>query len=96
METVSIQHEQTATGGSFYYEESGERLAEMVYTMSNPDKMIIEHTEVDPSLGGKGIGKQLLGVLIDYVRKNKIKVLPLCTFAKAMLDKNKEWQDVLA
>ncbi len=96
MGTVSVQHEQTTKGGSFYYEESGKRLAEMVYTMSSPDKMIIEHTEVDPSLGGRGIGKQLLGVLIDYVRENNIKVSPSCTFAKAMLDKNKEWQDVLA
>ncbi len=95
METTQIKHEKTAKGGSFYYQADDKRLAEMVYVMSGPDKMIIEHTEVDASLEGKGMGKQLLSALIDYVRAHQIKVLPLCVFAKAMFGRNKEWQDVL-
>jgi uncharacterized protein len=92
---MNIKHDKTEKGGSFYYEENGVRLAEMAYVMSGEKTMIIEHTEVDDSLKGQGVGKQLLGELIDYVRAERIKVIPLCPFANATFKKTKEWQDVL-
>ncbi len=91
-----FKQETTNKGGSFIYEEDGKKGAEMVYVNSGDKKLIIEHTDVEPSLQGKGIGKQLLGKLLDYVRSNKIKVLPLCPFAKATFKKKPEWQDVLS
>lgn len=95
-DNIEVKHEQTTKGGSFYYEVLGNRMAEMVYVMAGDKKMIIEHTEVNPSLEGRGVGKQLLAALIEYVRAKNIKVLPLCVFAKAMFSRTKEWQDVLA
>jgi len=95
---ANIQHLHTAKGGSFYIATEGRRewLAEMVYVMAGENQMIIEHTEVDDSLRGQGAGKQLLAALVDYVRANHIKVIPLCPFAKATFQKMKEWQDVLS
>ncbi len=58
--------------------------------------MIIEHTEVDDSLKGQVSGKKLLEELVNYVRANQIKVIPICPFANATLKRTKEWQDVLA
>lgn len=92
---ITVQHEQTPKGGAFFYEENGKRLAEMVYVMTGTGKMIIEHTEVDESLKGQGIGKQLQSSLVNYVREKNIKVIPLCPFAKATFERTKEWQDVL-
>ncbi|MEJ7679717.1 MAG: N-acetyltransferase [Segetibacter sp.] len=43
----------------FYLQENGETLAEMVYTKEK-DRIIIKHTEVAESLGGKNIGFQLV------------------------------------
>ena len=57
--------------------------------------MIIEHTEVDDSLAGKGVGKQLVSTAVDFARTNNIKIIPLCPFAKSVFDRVKEWQDVL-
>ncbi|NII25797.1 N-acetyltransferase [Pseudoflavitalea sp. X16] len=90
-----IQHKQGKTKSMFYVEEGGKILAEMVYSMPNPDKMLIEHTEVDESLSGKGIGKQLVYAAVEYARSNDIKIIPLCPFAKSVFDRVKEWQDVL-
>jgi predicted GNAT family acetyltransferase len=92
----NIKHRHTEKGGSFYYEQDGKQLAEMVYVMAGEKQMIIEHTEVDDSLRGQGIGKKLQAALVDYVRANGIKVIPLCPFAKATFQKMKEWEDVLA
>lgn len=92
---IQVQHDFTDKGGSFYYEQDGKRLAEMVYITAGSSKMIIEHTEVDESLKGQGVGKKLLETLVMYVRERHIKVLPLCPFAKATFERVKEWQDVL-
>ena len=74
----------------------GEKLAEMVYVMAGPTRMIIDHSEVDERLRGQGVGVQLLSALVDHVRTMGISVIPLCPFAKATLAKHPEWEDVLA
>lgn len=91
-----ISHDTDGKNGAFYYEIDGRRMAEMVYAMTSPKLMVIDHTDVDDSLKGQGIGKKLLGALVDYVRVHHIKVIPVCPFANATFKKTKEWQDVLA
>ena len=95
MSEIKIQHEFDGKRGSFYQEEGAKRFGEMVYVMAGQKKMIIEHTEVDESLKGQGIGLKLLNELVEYVRKEEIKVIPLCPFAKAMFQKKEELRDVL-
>ncbi len=91
-----IQNKLVDKKGMFYVGQDGAILAEMVYSMPFPDKMIIEHTEVDDSLAGKGVGKQLVKTAVEYSRTHNIKIVPLCPFAKSVLEKVTEWQDVLA
>ena len=90
-----IQNKKVGNKGMFYVGQDGAILAEMVYTMPSADKMIIEHTEVDDSLAGKGVGKQLVRTAVEYARANNIKIIPLCPFAKSVFDKVSEWGDVL-
>ncbi len=90
-----IKHEYSEKGGAFVYYLGELKMAEMVYVKVNDRKIIIDHTEVDPSLKGKGVGKELLWELVQWVRLNEIKVIPLCPFAHATFNRMKEWQDVL-
>lgn len=92
----NIQHQQNDKGGSFDYILNGQKLAEMAYIKAGDTKIIIDHTHVNESLKGQGIGKRLQAELVAYVRANDIKVIPLCPFAKATFQKTPEWQDVLA
>ncbi len=79
----------------FFVEQDGNILAEMVYTMPSPEKMIIEHTEVSDELRGKNVGKQLVSAAVDYVRTHKIKIIPLCPFANSVFKRTPEYADVL-
>ena len=92
---MEILHQEDNQQGKFYIEQEGNILAEMVYTMTSPKNMTILHTEVDPSLGGQGVGKTLLEHLVEFVRKENIKVYPQCPFAHTMFKRVKEWRDVL-
>lgn len=80
----------------FYVEEEGKIVAEMVFTKSPPDRMIIEHTEVDESLKGKKVGFQLVHRGVEYAREQGLKIIPLCTFARSVFQKTSEFSDVLA
>jgi predicted GNAT family acetyltransferase len=91
-----IQQKQEGHKGSFYIEENETTLAEMTYSMTGTDLMIIDHTEVSDELRGKNIGYQLVNHAVEYARANHIKILPLCTFAKSVFDKKgAEFTDVL-
>lgn len=91
-----FEHRTNKRGGSFTYEADGKKLAEMVYLNSGGSTIIIDHTDVDPSLKGQGIGKQLLGQLVEFVRAHHKLVIPFCPFAHATFQKTPEWQDVLS
>jgi predicted GNAT family acetyltransferase len=91
-----IQHKQIGGKGMFYVGQGGAILAELVYTKPADNKMIIEHTEVDDSLNGKGVGLQLVHTAVEYARAHSMKIIPLCPFAKSIFDKKPEFADVLA
>jgi predicted GNAT family acetyltransferase len=90
-----ILHKLVEKKGMFYVEVDGNILAEMVYSMASPTKMIIEHTEVSDELKGKNVGFQLVKTAVDYARQNNIKIIPLCPFAKSVFDRKEELRDVL-
>ena len=66
----------------------------MTYTAS-PAMVIIDHTEVDPSLRGTGASARLVQAAVEWARKEGVKNLPLCPFARHVFDKTPEFADVL-
>lgn len=91
-----IQQKQDGNKGSFYVEENGKMLAEMTYSMTGSDLMIIDHTEVSDELRGRNVGYQLVHAAVEYARANHMKILPLCPFANSVFKKKAgEFGDVL-
>jgi uncharacterized protein len=90
-----IEHEDQESKGAFFVPKDGQRVAEMTYSRTNASLITIDHTQVDASLSGKGVGRKLLGALVSCVRGSGIKVVPLCPFAKAQFEKNSSIRDVL-
>ena len=81
--------------GSFFIEIEGKQEAEMTFVFAGEDKIIIDHTGVNPGNEGKGLGKQMVAQAVTYARENNIKIIPLCPFAKATFQKNEDLRDVL-
>ena len=82
--------------GAFIVLDGDKKAGEMAYVWAGADKIIIDHTEVDEAYGGQGVGKNLLIQLVDWARKDNVKVIPLCPFAKAQFEKDPEIRDVLS
>jgi uncharacterized protein len=92
---MQIQQEDNGKKGAFYVEEEGKRVAEMTYVWAGPSLMIIDHTEVDTSLEGKGVGNQLVHAAVEFARGKNIKILPLCPFAKKVIENTPAYFDIL-
>jgi predicted GNAT family acetyltransferase len=93
--THPIQQQESGSRGAFVFLHEGRRLAEMTYSRTNERLIVIDHTEVDESLKGQGVGRQLLDALVAWARETDTKVIALCPFAKAQFDKDPSIQDVL-
>ncbi|MDG5491859.1 GNAT family N-acetyltransferase [Psychroserpens sp. SPM9] len=92
---MEIQSEHNEKKGRFYYKVDGVEQAQMTYSRVGADKLIIDHTEVDSSLKGQGVGYKLVEAAVSYARDQQVKILPLCPFAAAVFKKRSEYNDVL-
>ena len=79
----------------FFIDSAGKHEAMMTFVFAGEDKIIIDHTEVNPENNGKGFGKMMVAKAVQYARENGIKIIPLCPFAKSVFDKTLEYKDVL-
>ncbi|UQX88615.1 N-acetyltransferase [Jatrophihabitans telluris] len=60
------------------------------YSAVAPDLYEFFHTEIDPSVEGRGLGTQLISAAVDSVAARGISVLPTCPFVRAYLHKHPE------
>lgn len=94
MSDIQITREDAANGGRYVTVVDGHE-AEMTYSRAGTTRIIIDHTGVPEALKGRGVGKRLVEAAVKDARSEGFKIIPLCPFAKATLDKTPEWQDVV-
>lgn len=90
-----VQLELNGSKGYFYVSVDGKQEGKMTFVFAGNDKIIIDHTEVNPGNNGKGYGKKMVVKAVEYAREKNIKIIPLCPFAKKVFDKTPEFRDVL-
>lgn len=94
MSDIDINREDSPVGGRYVAVVHGEE-AEMTYSRAGTSRIIIDHTGVPDSMRGMGVGKQLVAAAVKDARAEGFKIIPLCPFAKATLEKHSEWHDVV-
>lgn len=93
---MNFDHTKTEKGGQLEATENGKSAGEIVYSSKEDNQIIIEHTEVDPGFQGQGVGKKLVGKVAEYARENNLKIVPECSYARKVMERTPEFEDVLA
>ena len=78
----------------FIGEDAKHAIAEITF-IPEGDVLTIDHTLVDPSLKGQGIGQKLVMKVVELAREENKKIIPVCPFAKKVLTGSEEYKDVL-
>tara|TARA_A100001391_G_scaffold201218_1_gene187670 strand:- start:7069 stop:7383 length:315 start_codon:yes stop_codon:yes gene_type:complete len=94
MSEFTIEREDGEGKGRYVVRIDGHE-AEMTYTMVGTRQRIIDHTGVPDALRGRGVGEALVLRGIEDARAEGVKIIPLCPFAKAQIERHPEWQDVV-
>lgn len=79
---------------SFYIGNEENSEAEVHFVRVGESRIILDHTHVAEHLRGQNIGQQLVKAAVEYAKKEKLLVIPLCPFAKAEFEKNPEYQEL--
>ncbi|MFA5481482.1 MAG: GNAT family N-acetyltransferase [Bacilli bacterium] len=80
----------------FYIGESEEQaVAEVTFKKHRDNIIILDHTYVNRSLRGRGLGKILVDKVVEHARTNNLKIIPTCPFAKDLLEGTAKYADVL-
>lgn len=87
--------QQNIKSGYFSATQNELEAGRITYFLQDDTKLVIDHTEVSNAYGGRGLGKKLVFAVADYARANDLKIVPQCSFAKAVFDKTDEIKDLL-
>ena len=82
------------TKSRFEFEEAGET-AWLEFERDDQGWMTLWHTEVPPSLRGRGIAATLARSALEYAREEKLKVDVICPMVAGFIRKNSEFDDLV-
>lgn len=68
---------------------------EITYNWSGDEKIVVDHTGVEKQFGGQGFGKMLVMKVVEFARDKKIKIVPVCPYAKKVLERDDSFADVI-
>ncbi len=71
------------------------RLAQADYRREG-DLLVLHHTEVPPTLQGRGLAAALVAAALAWARAERLRVRPVCSYVAAYMRRHPETQDLLA
>lgn len=85
---VSIEREELNGVHEFVLRIDGERHGFLEFTRPEVGLMRIEYVEVSPALRGTGLGRQLVEKAVDFAKDAKLRVVPICSYARAVMTRD--------
>lgn len=93
-DALPIEREENESKGRYWVRLDGAE-AELTYSRAGHRMIIIDHTSVPDAMRGKSVGKLLVGRAVADARVEGRSIIPLCPFARSVIERTPEWQDVL-
>ena len=93
MDDVKLKLNEKAHGAFYIVGEKG-LLGEMIVSVDK-NNLTVYHTEVSRAAEGKGLAKKMLQTMVDYARKNNLKVIPLCPYVHGQFKRHpQDYEDI--
>ena len=92
---MEIIREDNKSGGRYVATVDGHE-AEITFSRTSATLIIVDHTGVPDTLRGRGVGQALAQKVIEDARENGWRIIALCPFFKAQVQRHPEWADAIA
>ena len=80
-------------GQRYVITRDGEELGFAAYQRTD-ELVVFTHTEIDPATEGQGLGGTLVRAALDDVRRQGLRVLPICPFVQSWIRRHPDYQDL--
>ncbi|SDN47110.1 GNAT family N-acetyltransferase [Geodermatophilus sp. DSM 45219] len=74
----------------------GDRVVGLASYHVEDGTMALPHTEIDPTVGGRGLGSALVAGVLTAARERGLTVLPYCSFVRHYIQQHPELIDLVA
>lgn len=93
--SFTYQNNQSGNGGFVTMYLDTEEIGRLTYTiMPEEEKLIISYVNIYPKFEGNGYGKHFVQHAIDFARNNKWKVYPHCSYARIVMTRMPDVDDI--
>jgi len=93
--SMTITHSDSDSSGRYEARVAGRTgVGELTYRRVSPNRVVANHTGVDDSLRGTGVGVALVERLVADARRDGFTIVPRCSFVSAQSRRHPEWADV--
>jgi predicted GNAT family acetyltransferase len=73
----------------------GDELVGLIQYRLGAGVAVLVHTDVSPSLEGKGLGTLLVARALDDIRARGLHVVPICPFVRSYIRHHPEYRDLV-
>lgn len=92
---MNLTNHKSGNGGFITLNNETEEVGKLTYTIFPEDKkFIISFVLVHPKFEGRGMGKFLVEDAIKFARENGWKVYPHCSYARAVMNRMQNIDDI--
>lgn len=81
--------------GKFFYTGDEKKPDAYISYEINNGVIQVNSTVVDPSMRGKGVAGILTKYVLEYAKRENLKVKPICSYTVTYFEKHKEYCDIL-
>ncbi|MGK0388615.1 MAG: putative GNAT family acetyltransferase [Maribacter sp.] len=71
------------------------QIATVSYTLED-ETLYLVHSEIPAALRGRGMGKILVEAAFEYIKKNDLKAVPICSFIRKVAREGNKWNENIA
>ncbi|MEJ2258425.1 MAG: GNAT family N-acetyltransferase [Woeseiaceae bacterium] len=94
-DAITITRSEDGAKGRYEARVAGRSgVGELTYSRMSASRIVANHTGVDESLRGMGVGTALVERLVADAQDEGLTVVPLCSFVRAQSERHPEWSGV--
>lgn len=93
---MKYENNRSGNGGVLILNKEEEEVGRLTYTIfPDENKLVISYVLVHSKFEGKGMGKYLVDEGIKFARENNWKIYPHCSYARSVMNRMKDVDDIL-
>jgi predicted GNAT family acetyltransferase len=81
--------------GHFVLNQKGARIGTLDYRAGPAGPVYIDFVQISPATRGTGLGKRLVEAAVAWARESKRSVVPICSYSRAVIERDSTLRDVL-